>query len=189
MKKMKIFTILALVGVAFATFSMADSDEYSKKSYKKYGSKYSVAPVNNKLYEDECASCHFGYQPGLLPKRSWVKLMEPRELENHFGDDATLEEEDRLTLLGYLTANAADSKYNNSRLSKEIAREIPRGLTPIALSQTRYFKHDHDEIPKRFIEQKEVKSIANCAACHTTAQKGYYGERDIVIPNYGRWDD
>ena len=32
--------------------------------------KKEVAPVSNELYKKECASCHFGYQPGLLPKAS-----------------------------------------------------------------------------------------------------------------------
>ncbi|MCW9089130.1 MAG: diheme cytochrome c, partial [Gammaproteobacteria bacterium] len=26
-----------------------------------------VAPVKNELYQSECGSCHFAYQPGLLP--------------------------------------------------------------------------------------------------------------------------
>jgi hypothetical protein len=29
-----------------------------------------VAPVSDKFYEKECASCHFAYQPGLLPSKS-----------------------------------------------------------------------------------------------------------------------
>ena len=30
-----------------------------------------VKAVDNVLYKKECASCHFGYQPGLLPSASW----------------------------------------------------------------------------------------------------------------------
>lgn len=36
----------------------------------------------------ECASCHFGYQPALLNKASWEKVM--GNLSDHFGTDASL---------------------------------------------------------------------------------------------------
>ena len=37
---------------------------------KSFGDK-NFAPANNPLYQKECASCHFAYQPALLPKTSW----------------------------------------------------------------------------------------------------------------------
>jgi len=148
--------------------------------------KKGVAPVSNTFYKAECASCHFAYQPGLLPEKSWIKLMS--DLDNHFETDASVEEEDRKILLGYLMKNSAE-KFTEYKRSRKINKSISNSETPIAVSQTRYFKKEHREIPKKFIEQKEVKSIANCAACHTTAEKGIYGERYINIPNYGKWDD
>lgn len=33
-----------------------------------------IKPVDNQLYKKECASCHFGYAPGLLPQKSWSIL-------------------------------------------------------------------------------------------------------------------
>jgi len=148
--------------------------------------KAGVKPVDNQLYINECASCHFAYQPGLLPERSWRKVMS--NLENHFGDDATLDPEDAKTLLNYLVENSAD-KAQQFKRSRKIYKSIRAGETPVAVSQTRYFKHEHRGIPKRLIRQKEVRSLSNCMACHTTADKGIYGERAIKIPNYGRWDD
>ena len=154
--------------------------------YSLFGPKAGVEPVNNTLYKEECASCHFAYQPGLLPKRSWKKLMS--NLEDHFGTDASLEPEDRRALLSYLLKHAADTP-NARKRSRKIARSIPTNKTPIAVTQTPYFKHEHRKIPKRFIVQKEVRSLSNCMACHTTADKGIYSERAIKIPNYGGWDD
>ncbi|WP_415396959.1 diheme cytochrome c [Sulfurimonas sp. CS5] len=150
------------------------------------GAKRGVAPVNDKLYEKECASCHFAYQPGLLPGKSWVKLM--GGLDNHFDTDASLTPEDNKKILKYLVNNSAE-KFTNYKRSKKINNSIRSDETPIAVSQTRYFIKKHREIKKKFIIQKEVGSLANCAACHTTAAKGLYGERDINIPNYGNWDD
>ncbi|MBV5278774.1 MAG: cytochrome C, partial [Campylobacteraceae bacterium] len=43
------------------------------------------------------------------------------------------------------------------------------------------------KIALKLIEQKEVGTLANCMACHTSANKGNYSERNIVIPNYGSW--
>ncbi len=157
----------------------------SAESY--FGStKKGVAPVDNAFYKAECASCHFAYQPGLLPQRSWKKLM--ANLEDHFETDASLDTNDTKILLNYLLKNAADVSTGYKR-SRKISRSIAKDNTPVAVSDTPYFKKEHREIAKRLIEQKEVKSIANCTACHTTAEKGLYGERYIDIPNYGKWDD
>ena len=145
-----------------------------------------VAPVENKLYLNECSACHFAYQPGLLPERSWRKLM--ANLDNHFDTDASVDAEDNKSLLDYLTKNAADNSTQFKR-SRKINKKIKKDESPIAVTQTRYFQHEHKGIPKRFITQKEVRSLSNCMACHTTADRGIYSERAIDIPNYGRWDD
>ncbi len=149
-------------------------------------SKKGVAPVNNAFYKQECASCHFAYQPGLLPAKSWKKLM--GNLENHFDTDASLEEKDKKTLLAYLMKNSAE-KFTQYKRSRKINKSISKNETPIAVSDTKYFIKEHKGIAQRLIKQKEVKSLSNCIACHTTADKGIYGERYINIPNYGAWDD
>ncbi len=152
------------------------------------GGSYKVKPANNKLYQNECASCHFGYQPGLLPKKSWKKLMKAKSLENHFGVDASLDEADRVKILKYLEANSAETQKNSSKVSRKFLKSLV-GKAPLKITDIPYFKKEHREIPKRLIVQKEVKSLANCKACHTTADKGYFGEKGIKIPNYGKWDD
>lgn len=173
MKNIILILILLSVGI------LAD-DDYGYRGYK------GVAPVTNELYMNECASCHFAYQPGLLPERSWVKLMD--NLENHFETDASLDSEDHKKILRYLVDNSADKALNYKR-SRKINSSIRAYDTPIAVSDTPYFMKEHRGIRKDLIEQKEVRSISNCKACHTSADRGIYGERYINIPNYGRWDD
>lgn len=159
-----------------------DRDDYKySRNYKR-----GVAPVTDRLYARECGSCHFAYQPGLLPERSWVKLM--KNLDNHFDTDATLEVEDNHKILKYLTDNSAE-KFINYKRSKKINDSILIYETPIAVSDTRYFIKEHRGIANRLIIQKDVNSLSNCMACHKTADKGSYSERDINIPNYGKWDD
>ena len=58
--------------------------------------KASVVLVNNEVYKKECGSCHFAYPAGLLPSNAWNKMME--NLSNHFGDDASVDEETFKTL-------------------------------------------------------------------------------------------
>lgn len=151
-----------------------------------FGSKNGVAPVTDDFYAKECASCHFAYQPGLLPSRSWKKIME--NLSDHFGTDASLEPEDNKRILKYLVDNSAEN-FTNYKRSKKINDSIGKNETPTAITKTGYFIKKHKGIKPKLIEQKDVKSLANCMACHTKADKGSYSEREINIPNYGKWED
>ncbi len=60
--------ILFIFNFIFIQYAVADWgwDFFSKKG---------VTPVNDKLYLEECGACHFPYQPGLLPMRSWQKIL------------------------------------------------------------------------------------------------------------------
>jgi len=145
-----------------------------------------VKPVDNKLYLKECGSCHFAFQAGLLPERSWVKMM--NNLENHFDTDATLAKEDYDTIMNYLKVNSSEKAMNYKR-SRKMTNSIRGNQTPLKITEVAYFVDKHNEIPLRLITQKGVGTLSNCMACHTTADRGIYSERAIQIPNYGRWDD
>ncbi len=173
MKKLNLYICLVML-----TGGMVYAD-----GHKKYSKQNSLSP-QNPLYINECASCHTAYQAEFLPKRSWKKIM--AGLEDHFGVDATVEKSDYDKLLKYLTSNASDAKKVYGEHSK-FARSISKGSTPLRISEIPKFKREHREIPKRWIVQKEVKSIANCTACHIGMDRGDY--ENIKIPNYGRWDD
>jgi mono/diheme cytochrome c family protein len=146
----------------------------------------SDASQASQLYKTECGACHMAYQPEFLPQRSWKKMM--RNLADHFKTDATLDKEESGQILAYLLRNAADSKPVYGDVGK-IGKRIDPKTTPLRISETPYFKKEHRKIPKRLIKQKKVRSIANCTACHTKAESGDYSERNIFIPNYGKWDD
>ena len=151
-----------------------------------YSSTPDVAPVKNDLYIKECGSCHFPYQPGLLPSNAWNKMM--ANLDNHFNSDATLDDKTFQTLSKYLNDNSAEKNMQYKR-SNRIVSSIPAGQIPDSISTTPYMIKKHREIRKDLITQKEVKGLFNCIACHTTADKGIYSERDIKIPNFGKWED
>lgn len=145
-----------------------------------------VAPVANSLYAKECGSCHFAYQPGLLPARSWRRLM--GNLAEHFGESAELAPEDTAAITEYLIANAADqSTYHRSR---RIMRSLSVDDVPTRITEVAYIVGHHDELPVRAVrDNPQVKSLSHCAACHTQADKGSYSEHEVAIPGYGRWGD
>jgi hypothetical protein len=128
---------------------------------------------------NECGSCHTAYAPGLLPARSWRKMLS--ELGNHFGEDASVEEPARLALLKDLEDMAADGAFADMRM-RRIAGSVPVNLAPQRITETAFFKFMHDEVPKSFWQRKAIGSPANCIACHPRANEGRYGEREVRIP-------
>ena len=169
-----------LIVLPFLFFSIFADDNFS------YFTKKGVKKVEEKLYINACGSCHFAYQPGLLPEQSWTKLMS--NLENHFDTDASLLEEDLNYLTNYLTKHSANRNMNYKR-SRKIVKSIKDSNYPIAITKIPYFEKEHRKIPKKLILQEEVKGLFNCIACHTKAKEGLYDDDTISIPNYGKWDD
>lgn len=142
--------------------------------------------VSQSSYKEECASCHMAYPAWLLPTRSWQKIM--MNLDNHFGDNASLDKDTLQTITTYLQNNSADN--SPSRRARKILRSVSRNSTPIRISELPYIRHEHDEVPNRYIKANpKVKSLGNCAACHKGAEQGSFNEHQVRIPGYGRWDD
>ncbi len=145
-----------------------------------------VSAVTNPVYKEECGSCHMAYPPGLLPARSWDKIM--LELENHFGDNAEVDTETYKSITQFLLTNSADK--SDYRRSKKFSRSINPNNVPVRISETPYFKHKHDKIPTYMVTgNQKVNSFSQCNACHTKAEQGFFNEHNVRIPGYGRWDD
>jgi len=144
----------------------------------------SVIAANDARYVEECGACHFAYPPGLLPARSWEKLLS--NLSNHFGENAELNTDLTQSLSAYLTANGADKVRN--RLSKRIARSVAH-TTPLRITDTRFFKREHLELPQGWVKDNpKVHSYSNCQVCHSRAAQGSFDEQEIDIPGHGKWD-
>jgi len=145
-----------------------------------------VAPVNNELYKEECSACHMAYQPGLLPARSWKKML--NNLANHFGENAELDEQDQKSILDYALKNAAD--FSNYKRSRKIMRSLSTRDTPLRITNVPYIIRKHDELSNRHVrDNPEVKHLSRCEACHTKVETGSFSEREIKIPGFGRWED
>ncbi|PCJ86274.1 MAG: hypothetical protein COA54_09095 [Thiotrichaceae bacterium] len=181
-----ISAIIFTVGFVTLPVVLGDNDfSWGKIEEYKYRTN-DVTAVTDPVYKEECGSCHMAYQPGLLPARSWDKVM--LELENHFGDNAELDAETHRLITRYLLTNSADK--SDYRLSKKFSQSINFKETPTRISEIPYFKHEHDEIPARFVTANpKVNSFSQCDACHAKAEQGSFNEHDVYIPGYGRWDD
>lgn len=179
MRNQKFSRILAVVSLAISVTmpaAQADDDEHDEKYGGRYGEKYSgenrgkpLQPAQtNAKFQQECSSCHIAYSPGLLPAESWHKMM--AGLGKHFGSDASLTDQENKEITTFLVNNASN------RWSASTA--------PLRISETAWFKRKHDshEISPAVWKNPQVKSPANCAACHPRAEHGDYNERDIRIP-------
>jgi hypothetical protein len=137
-----------------------------------------VGPVTDAVYAKECGSCHMAYPAGLLPERSWNRVM--GSLGAHFGDIAEVKASERQAILNYLHANAAD-RVANAR-SREIAASIPAGAAPDRITKTPLIDGIHGGLlDPKFKGVPKVKSLAECAACHPRANDGRFAERRYVI--------
>lgn len=142
-----------------------------------------VRPVDNKQYKDECGSCHFAYQPGLLPAKSWEKLLTAEGLHNHFGEVADLDKETLQSIREYVLNNSAEKSYY--KIARKITIATEDGEPPLRITETRFIKRKHHSIPEKMIkDNKDVKSLSYCNACHTKAEKGIFKEDTVSIPNY-----
>ncbi len=146
----------------------------------------SGTPAAQHFYVEGCGGCHFPYQPGFLPARSWEKIM--NGLEDHFGENAELADEEAARIRDFLLTNAAGQV--NSGLSNKMMSTLGKDPAPLRITETRFFRHEHDEIPLRMVKgNSNIGSFSNCDACHTQALQGSFDERQVRIPGYGRWED
>ena len=178
-----IFAGVMAVTASASMVAYADRDEHERIVP---GNRTAPAVVNNQQYATECGACHFAYQPGWLPARSWQKMMS--SLQNHFGENAEMSAESRAVITAYLVEEAADKSVH--RRSQRLLRGIAADEAPQRISELPYMQKKHDEIPARFVQGNAlVGSLANCVACHSQAGKGYFDEHGVKIPGYGYWED
>ncbi len=188
MKTRRWIGVLFIIGTVLLVgqFAMSEENERGWDELKRGKESSGVSPVKNELYQKECGACHFAYQPGLLPGRSWEKVMSG--LSDHFGENAELSTDDRDALKKYLLDNAADR--TDSRYSVRIIRSLDSGAEPDRITQIPYIVQRHHELgPKYVAKNPKVKSLSNCSACHRRAEAGSFQEREVSIPGFGRWDD
>ncbi len=120
-----------------------------------------LPPVKHAGWQEECVDCHMLYHPGLLPARSWQRIMD--ELKSHFGRKVSIDTALRADITAFLVANAADRSH--SAVSQDIAKSLAPSDRPTRISTTRWFGTAHAGIRK-------VDHFEQCFICHRHAQAG-----------------
>jgi cbb3-type cytochrome oxidase cytochrome c subunit len=115
-----------------------------------------IAPeyeAGHQLYLENCASCHVGVPPAVLPTQSWLKIVtNPTHYSVKLKPLPRFS--DRL-VLNYLR------QYSRNVLPSEIV--------PLYLRDSRYFKALHPQV--KFTQPIQVSS---CVSCHSQADKFNY---------------
>ncbi|MCF6218657.1 MAG: diheme cytochrome c [Gammaproteobacteria bacterium] len=185
MKKWTVLLMVAVIGLGINSSAFAEDESFFDWLFS-LEPRNEVKPMHNELYNEECSDCHFPYQAGLLPEASWYKLFEPAALEDHFGDNAELDDETRLELLTALIADSADKSHY--KRSKKIIASLGESEAPLRITDVPYIKRKHHDIPDDLIAGNEkVKSLSFCDACHQKADEGIYDDDTVAIPGHGNW--
>lgn len=148
-------TLLGLVVATSFTSARADGSR-------------SMPPNVPAAYTQECASCHLAYPPGLLPARSWQRLM--GGLDKHYGSDASLDPAALQQISAWLQANAGTDR--------RVREEPPQDR----ITRSAWFGRKHRQIDASVWKLASVKSAANCAACHTAADRGDFDDDRLKFP-------
>ena len=160
--------IMLFLAVVIPLIAIGSDTVLTKSAYKKidYQKEFFV-------YVEECASCHTLYPPFLLPKNSWKKMM--NDLENHFGDDASLDSKTKEEIERFLVKNSSESSTKEAAfyISKSIKDDI------MSVTKTPFLKKKHKDIDKKVFESKKVRTKSNCKACHTDFENGLI-EDDLI---------
>jgi len=128
------------------------------------------------VYKSECGDCHHPYHPSLRTAAEWQIIM--ADLEDHFGEDASLDEETNLLIKNFLTENDARS------FDTEISNNIGRVETAShQITETPYWKKRHHDVQSSLFKHSSVGSKANCNGCHKDAETGRYADENIHLPN------
>lgn len=91
-------------------------------------------------------------------------------LDRHYGTDASLDPAAVQQISQWLQANAGTYKR---------VQEAP---PEDRITRSAWFQRKHRELDAPVWRHASVKSAANCAACHTRAEQGRFGDGELRFP-------
>ncbi len=122
----------------------------------------SVPAVTDPLVKEECGACHMAFQPAFLPGASWRKMLS--SLDNHFGEDASLDVGTRNMIESYMVAHAGRG-------------QVTGGKPPMRITGLYWFRDEHNDTEVEMLRKNHnVKTLADCGACHRGADRGNFDD-------------
>ncbi|MEP7329917.1 MAG: diheme cytochrome c [Betaproteobacteria bacterium] len=124
--------------------------------------------ATNAAWQAECSSCHLAYPPRFLTAQSWQTIM--KDLDRHFGVDASVDANAFANIGAFLEANAG--RNGGKRIDSSALR----------ITESQWFRQKHARIAVTVWNRADVRSPANCGACHLEADRGDFRERNVRLP-------
>jgi cytochrome b len=134
-----------------------------------------TAPLDP-AYARECGACHAAPSPAIASSKTWKRVM--AGLDDHYGDNASLDAETARELAAYLDANAAE------RWDTAVSRRVGAASVgeDLRITRTRAWTRLHEDIAPATFAKKQVGGAINCAACHRDAASGRFSAFAIDVP-------
>ncbi|MBK9083613.1 MAG: cytochrome b/b6 domain-containing protein [Rhizobiales bacterium] len=128
-------------------------------------------------YARECGACHAAPSPAIASSKTWRRVM--AGLDDHYGDNASLDADTARALSQYLDANAAE------RWDTQVSRRVGAASVgeDLRVTRTRAWTRLHEDIAPATFAAKPVGGAINCAACHRDAATGRFSVFAIDIPH------
>lgn len=133
-------------------------------------------PVAGSAYADACSDCHEAYHPSLLPAENWHRLMSG--LEDHFGEDASLDPTTTARVMSWLAAH--DAWATETKPARHLGRRA--GPDQLRMTDTDFWKTTHAALGDEIFARPPIYTRANCSACHRDAASGWFNPSAIRIP-------
>jgi len=127
-----------------------------------------IEPITDQITKDECSACHFAFPAAMLPQASWKKIL--RDLENHFGEDASLDAQTTQHIKEYLVARSGDAGFLPSKFVRGLDIDNP----PVRITETNYWISKHIHIAHEKLQSGLAGLKAVCTVCHRRVENGFY---------------
>jgi mono/diheme cytochrome c family protein len=99
-------------------------------------------------------------------------------LDNHFGEDASLDPATTKAIAAWLNTYASESW--DTEAANRLRSVDP--ADPIRITAAPAWKRIHRRIDPAVFKSKSVHDRGNCAACHRDALSGRFDDQMIAIP-------
>ncbi len=172
-----------LIGLALPLLLIAAAVLYFRPAYTQ-DSEHPYRPFTgpalpqDATWREECSACHLAFHPSLLPARSWQRMFDGQA--DHFGEDLALADATVAHLRRFAAANAAERGADEA--AWRIGHSLAPDAAPLRITDTPYWRAKHREIAAAVWRRPNVRSKANCAACHRDAQAGTFNDAAMAIP-------
>lgn len=169
-----IFALSIAVAAATATLASASSRDRDRgrdhteddREHHRGGDRPRRFGSIDRTYAKECGACHVAYPPELLPASAWRSILSG--LDRHFGQNAELGPDVRAQLEGFVVSRAAP--------------DGPGAVGTLRITEQPWFRDEHDDVPQGAVARPEIRTMANCAACHPRAEAWDFDDDRVRMP-------